>query len=75
MSKRKMHAYVGMSPDGNRRVYAQDQDSARAMAECFDAAREYIKGRPDCGPLSLWNFQPGTNGDYVAVAMSEDEAA
>lgn len=72
MSKRKLTAYVGRSPDGARRVWAQDQDSARAMAEAFDAAREYIKGRPDCGPLNLWAFEPATNADYIAVCVAHD---
>jgi hypothetical protein len=54
--RRKITYYVGRSPDGVQRVFAQDYDPARAMANAFDAAREYIKKRPDCEPLALWSF-------------------
>ncbi len=74
MKKRKLTAYVGRSPDGARRVYASDQDPARAMAEAFDAAREYIKGRPDCGPLNLWAFTEATDQDVAAVTFARDAA-
>lgn len=72
--KRKLKAYVGRSPDGARRVYAMDQDPARAMADAFDAAREYIKGRPDCGPLALWSFTEASDADLMAVQCARDVA-
>ena len=74
MSKPKMTAYVGRSPDGARRVYGQDQDPARAMAEAFAAARDYLKERPDCGPLNLWSFLPATTADLAAVQFARDVA-
>lgn len=71
--KRKLHAYVGRSPDGARRVYGQDQDPARAMANAFDAAREYLKDhRPDLGPLNSWSFLEASNGDPAAVQFAKD---
>jgi hypothetical protein len=74
MTKRKLFAFVGRSPDGARRVYGQDQDSARAMAEAFDAAREYLKQRPDCGPLTLWSFAAADDRDLMAVQFDRDVA-
>ena len=74
MSKRKLMGYVGRSPDGARRIFTQDQDPALAMAEAFDAAREYLRGRPDCGPLNLWSFTEASNADYAAVVFARDVA-
>ena len=70
--RRKLKAYVGFSPDGARRVYGQDQDSSRAMAQAFKAAREYLMRRPDCGPLEKWNFQPATKADLFSVQFARD---
>lgn len=72
MSKRKLKAYVGRSPDGARRVFAQDHDPARAMQEAFDAATEYLKRRPDCGPITNWTFTEATNSDLAAVTFARD---
>ena len=72
MTKCKLIAYVGRSPDGARRVYGQDQDSARAMANVFDAARDYLRERPDCGPLNEWSFLPATTADLAAVQFARD---
>lgn len=71
-TKEKKAAYVGRSPDGVRRLFAQDQDPARAMAEAFDAARKYIKERPDCGPLENWSFLPATILDMKAVMYGQE---
>jgi hypothetical protein len=54
--RRKITCYVGQSPDGVQRIFAQDYDPARAMANAFNAARDYIKKRPDCEPLEHWSF-------------------
>jgi hypothetical protein len=69
---RKMTCYVGRSPDGVRRLFAQDQDPARAMADAFDAAREYIKGRPDCAPLENWSFDLASIPDMKAVMYGQE---
>lgn len=72
MAKRKLAAYVGCSPDGARRVYGRDQDPARAMAEAFGAARDYLKDRPDCGPLTSWSFNEASDSDLIAVTVAHD---
>ena len=72
---RKMTCYIGRSPDGVRRLFAQDQNPARAMADAFDAGRDYIKGRPDCAPLENWSFLPATILDMKAVMYGQEKGS
>jgi hypothetical protein len=55
---REPWVYVGLSPDKVMRVYGRGQDQETAKAEALKAACEYLKERPDCGPLGLWEFKP-----------------
>jgi hypothetical protein len=65
-------AYVGRSPDGARRVYGQAEESAGALLLAREAARDYLKGRPDCGPFDQWSFLLATNADLAAVQFARD---
>jgi hypothetical protein len=64
---------VGRSPDGARRVYGQDVTEAGAVTQARAAALDYLKGRPDCGPLSEWFFDlNASDGDMAAVQFARD---
>jgi hypothetical protein len=67
-----MKRYVGRSPDGARRVYGQDDYHQTALAFCKEAAVDYVKGRPDTGPLDKWTFDEATSADMWAVQFSRD---
>lgn len=52
-----MIRYEGFDADGIRRVFGEHETSHDvAETRCKDEAREYVKRRPDTGPLSAWNF-------------------
>lgn len=68
----KLRATVGLSPDGARRVYGQGQTQSDSIREALAAARDYLKSRPDCGPLSEWTFRNATTADLAAVQFARD---
>ncbi len=42
---------------GVRRVRGCDYDPQGAREQCMQEAVEYVRGRPDTGPLSAWKFE------------------
>lgn len=50
--------YIGKDAHGTPRVYGTGFDSDTALSECVQAATEYVRMRPDTGPLSRWSCDP-----------------
>ena len=48
--------FIGSDPNGIKRVWSRHQDADVAESRCRDEALNYLKTRPDTGPLSLWIF-------------------
>ena len=51
-----MFRYEGIDPTGTPRVFGQDQYEQTALGFCKEEATDYVKRRPDTGPLNKWNF-------------------
>lgn len=47
---------VGFDRSGVRRVRGCDYTAEGAREQCMQEAVEYVRGRPDTGPLSAWTF-------------------
>lgn len=47
---------IGYDVNGVRRVFGTGSTKDIAELRCVEAARDYLKGRPDTGPLSLWTW-------------------
>lgn len=54
---REVFKLVGFDPNGVRRVSGCDYDLTGAREQCMQEAVEYVRGRPDTGPLSKWTFE------------------
>lgn len=54
---REVFKLIGFDPNGVRRVRGCDYDLTGAREQCMQAAVEYVRGRPDTGPLSSWRFE------------------
>jgi len=52
-----MYMFIGSDPNGVARVYGHDLTEAGALTQARDAAREYLRVRPDTGPLQRWTFE------------------
>jgi len=52
----KQFQVIGKDRNGVGRVWAEHDDSKMAEAWALEEAKEYLKGRPDTGPLSQWTF-------------------
>jgi hypothetical protein len=52
---------IGFDGSGIRRVWAE------TLGECHIAAEEYVRRRPDTGPLSAWRFELGHIEDDCVV--------
>ena len=52
------YTIVGSDAHGIPRVYATDTNEADTYAFCRAEARDYVRRRPDTGPLSAWLFEP-----------------
>lgn len=52
-----VYKLVGFDPSGVRRVWACDYTESGAREQCEQDVVEYIRGRPDTGPLNKWTFQ------------------
>lgn len=49
-----MIRFVALDRNGISRVWGEHQSSAEvAEARCSDEAREYLKRRPDCAPMTV----------------------
>jgi hypothetical protein len=49
--------YIGYDSSGIARVYGTHDNADLAESMCKDEAMEYIKHRPDTGPLDKWSFK------------------
>jgi len=58
-----MYMYIGSDPNGVPRVYGHDITEAGALVQAREAAREYMRVRPDTGPLQKWTFDPTEDSD------------
>jgi hypothetical protein len=54
--------YTGFDGNGIARVYAEHENQDVAETMCKDEARNYVKRRPDTGPLSNWTFTKNEKG-------------
>ena len=52
-----VYKLVGFDPNGVRRVRGCDYTQMGAREQCMQEAVEYVRGRPDTGPLSAWRFE------------------
>jgi hypothetical protein len=55
------YRYVGCDAAGVPRTWGEADNSSDALNQCVIGAREYIKGRPDTGPVDRWLFEPDGN--------------
>ena len=56
--------FVGIDPNGVRRVFAVHQNIDVAETWCYDAVRSYARKRPDCGSVNCWRIVfVGRNSD------------
>ncbi len=53
-----MKRYVGKDANGIPRVWGEGETSEIAETRCREAVLDYLKGRPDTGPLSGWIVEP-----------------
>lgn len=52
-----MFRYEGYDAHGVKRVYGEDKFDQTALGFCKEKAADYVKRRPDTGPLDLWRFE------------------
>jgi hypothetical protein len=50
--------YIGCDKAGIARVYGEAKQADVAYTECLRAVREYVRRRPDTGPVSDWLIEP-----------------
>jgi hypothetical protein len=48
--------FEGRCPGGVRRVWAEADNDFHAALECMDAAKDYVRRRPDTGPAEKWEL-------------------
>ena len=58
-----MFRFIGRSPEGAKRVWGEGETVEEAHRNVCDAAIDYLKGRPDCRPLTLEQV-PQDEGNY-----------
>lgn len=51
-----MPKVIGHDKDGIPRVYAIDDYHQTAHGFCVEEAKDYVKRRPETGPLAAWWF-------------------
>src|SRR5262249_60385069 len=56
----------GFDLTGVRRVLGEGRTADAAEYECRVAAQNYVRRRPDTGPLADWTFRPVLPPDLVA---------
>jgi hypothetical protein len=47
---------TGYDKNGIARVFGTGSSHDIAETRCYEAVRDYVKRRPDTGPLSGWSF-------------------
>lgn len=52
--------WIGKDANGIPRVYGEAPTPDIAEARCMDAAKDYVRHRPDTAPLSMWAFERET---------------
>lgn len=52
-----VYRFVGKDAHGIHRVFATANTETEAVAECYEAAIEYVGRHPDTGPLSGWRIE------------------
>lgn len=48
--------YTGYDRNGIARVWGEHENTDVAETVCRQEAYEYVRGRPDTGPLHRWTF-------------------
>jgi hypothetical protein len=61
MSKERPMRVIGKDAEGIARVWGDGRTHEDASHEAQMAATEYVKRRPDTGPLRAWTFHPEPN--------------
>jgi hypothetical protein len=54
---------TGFDPNNIPRVWAEHSSADVAETMCKEEAQEYVRRRPDTGPLSQWTFVRGMNNE------------
>lgn len=54
----KAKEWVGKDRNGIPRVWGTGPSHDVAESQALAMARDYLKRRPDTGPLDLWSFAP-----------------
>ena len=49
-----MLRYAGADKSGIIRVYGYGSDRHEAWTQCEQAVKEYVRARPDTGPVASW---------------------
>lgn len=49
-----MARYIGVDRKGHERVFGEAKQPDVAFTECRQAVIEYVRRRPDAGPVSAW---------------------
>lgn len=52
-----MTRFIGKDANGVPRVYGDGPTADIAETECRQAAAEYVRRRPDTGPLDSWTIE------------------
>ncbi len=51
-----MYEFTGKDTNGIARVYGSGETETQSVYECQEAAKDYVRRRPDTGPLSKWEI-------------------
>lgn len=51
------YEFVGKDANGIPRVFGAGPNADIAETDCVEAAREYVRRRPETGPLENWTFE------------------
>jgi hypothetical protein len=52
-----VYKLVGFDSAGVRRVWASDYSKMDAERRCLNEAADYVRSRPDTGPLTSWYYE------------------
>lgn len=51
-----MHRYIGYDARGVKRIWGEGPTLEDARLSCQEAAADYVRSRPDTGPLTAWKL-------------------
>jgi hypothetical protein len=57
LSANRLVRYIGIDRSGFTRVWGQAETSEEAWDQCYLAAIEYVRRRPDTAPCEEWMFK------------------